>query len=111
MAAYPMFSIIKEKPGPLVAVIARAPVQDAPITDAMPAISSSIWINTPFFLGSFAAICSATSVEGVIGYPPKKRQPAASAPSAQAVLPCQNSSLVKIQSPPFWVHREVLLPS
>ena len=67
MAANPMFSIIREKPGPLVAVIARAPVHDAPMMDAMEAISSSIWMKTPPFFGSFAAMCSATSVEGVIG--------------------------------------------
>jgi hypothetical protein len=67
IAAYPMFSIISEKPGPLVAVIALAPVHAAPITAAMLAISSSIWMKTPFFFGSLSAICSATSVDGVIG--------------------------------------------
>jgi hypothetical protein len=67
MAANPIFSIIKEKPGPLVAVIARAPVHDAPMMDAMEAISSSIWMKTPPFFGSFTAICSAISVDGVIG--------------------------------------------
>ena len=91
IAAYPRFSIIREKPGPLVAVIARAPVHEAPITEAMLASSSSIWIKTPPCFGSFAAMCSAISVEGVIGYPPKNRHPAASAPSAEAIFPCQNS--------------------
>jgi len=67
MTAYPMFSIISEKPGPLVAVIAIAPVQEAPITAAMLAISSSIWMNTPPTFGRRSAICSAISVEGVIG--------------------------------------------
>ncbi len=62
-----MFSIMSEKPGPLVAVIALAPVHEAPMMDAMDAISSSIWMNTPPFFGSFAAMCSAISVEGVIG--------------------------------------------
>ena len=47
-----MFSIMSEKPGPLVAVIARAPVHDAPIIEAMDAISSSIWMKVPFFFGS-----------------------------------------------------------
>ena len=82
-----------------------------PITAAMLAISSSIWIKTPFFFGSFTAMCSATSVEGVIGYPPKNRHPAASAPSAQAVFPCQNSAFVNIQSPPFLVHMVLPPPS
>jgi hypothetical protein len=62
-----MFSIMSEKPGPLVAVIARAPVHEAPMIAAMLAISSSIWTKIPFFFGNFSAICSATSVEGVIG--------------------------------------------
>ena len=51
IAAKPMFSIISEKPGPLVAVIARAPVQEAPMIDAIEAISSSIWMKTPPFFG------------------------------------------------------------
>ena len=102
IAANPMFSIIREKPGPLVAVIARAPVHEAPITEAMLAISSSIWMKTPFFFGSFTAMCSAISVEGVIGYPPKNLQPAASAPSAQAVFPCQNSVSRQYSIATFW---------
>ena len=67
MTAYPMFSIMREKPGPEVAVMARAPVQEAPTTAAMEAISSSIWMKTPFAFGSLRAMCSATSVEGVMG--------------------------------------------
>jgi hypothetical protein len=35
--------------------------------EAIEAISSSIWMKTPPLLGSFAAMCSAISVEGVIG--------------------------------------------
>jgi hypothetical protein len=42
MIAYPIFSCINEKPGPLVAVIARAPVHDAPMMAPMLASSSSI---------------------------------------------------------------------
>jgi hypothetical protein len=38
-----MFSCMSEKPGPLVAVIARAPAQAAPITAEMDASSSSNW--------------------------------------------------------------------
>jgi hypothetical protein len=89
ITAYPIFSIIREKPGPDVAVMDLAPVQAAPIIAAIEAISSSIWIkHAPLIFGIRAAICSATSVEGVIGYPPKKVHPAASAPSALAIFPC-----------------------
>ena len=65
-----------------VAVIALAPPTDAPMTAAILAISSSIWINTPPTLGNSCAMYSAMSVEGVMGYPPKKRQPAAIEPAA-----------------------------
>ena len=67
IAAYPIFSIISENPGPLVAVIALTPVHDAPIIEDMLAISSSIWMKTPPTFGIIFAICSATSVDGVIG--------------------------------------------
>jgi hypothetical protein len=67
MAARPMFSIISEKPGPLVTVIAFVPVHDAPITAAMLASSSSIWMNVPPMNGNRLEIRSTTSVEGVIG--------------------------------------------
>ncbi len=62
-----MFSIISENPGPLVAVIARAPVHAAPITAAMLPSSSSIDMKTPPAFGSLRAIVSAISVDGVIG--------------------------------------------
>ena len=62
-----MCSCISEKPGPLVAVIARAPPATAPITAAREAISSSIWMKTPPSAGSRRAISSAISEEGVIG--------------------------------------------
>jgi len=45
MYAYPIFSCINENPGPLVAVIALTPVREAPMTAAMEAISSSIWMK------------------------------------------------------------------
>ena len=38
---------MSEKPGPLVAVMDFAPVQEAPMTAEMEAISSSIWTNRP----------------------------------------------------------------
>ena len=67
IAAYPRFSCISEKPGPLVAVIALTPPSEAPITAASEPISSSIWMNTPSARGSSRDICSAISEEGVIG--------------------------------------------
>jgi len=82
MAARPALSIIRLKPGPEVAVIARAPAAEAPSTAMMLAISSSIWMKTPPTSGRRWAMRSAISVEGVMGYPTKKRHPAAMAPSA-----------------------------
>ena len=67
MAASPMFSIIREKPGPLVTVIDFVPVQAAPTTAAMLASSSSIWMKVPPIIGNLPAIRSTTSVEGVMG--------------------------------------------
>ena len=61
-----------------------APAHTAPDTAAMEANSSSIWINIPPIFGNRSAIRSATSVEGVIGYPAMNLQPPAMAPSAQA---------------------------
>jgi len=87
IAAYPIFSIIREKPGPDVAVIERAPAQLPPTIAAMLASSSSIWTNVPPTFGRRAAILSAISVDGVIGYPAKNLHPAARAPSAHAVFP------------------------
>ena len=65
--AYPSASCIREKPGPLVAVMTLCPVRDAPMMAPMDAISSSIWINLPPFWGRRTDSCSATSVEGVMG--------------------------------------------
>jgi hypothetical protein len=67
MHAKPIFSCIREKPGPLVAVIDFAPARDAPITAPILAISSSIWINVPSTAGNRCDITSAISVAGVIG--------------------------------------------
>ena len=60
------------------------PPHAAPIIAAIEAISSSIWMNIPPTFGNRSAILSATSVDGVIGYPAKNLQPPAIAPSAQA---------------------------
>ena len=67
MAAKPMCSCMREKPGPLVAVKALTPARDAPITAPRLAISSSIWMKVPPFRGSSRAMNSMISVLGVIG--------------------------------------------
>src|ERR1700681_190371 len=73
----PMNSCISEMPGPEVAVKARAPFQDAPITVPMAEISSSDWTMANLFflvLGSTRSLRqyfmkdSASDVEGVMGY-------------------------------------------
>src|SRR3990170_2180239 len=79
---------MSENPGPDVAVIALAPATEAPMTAAIDAISSSIWIKCPPTRGRLRASNSAISVDGVIGYPAKKRHPAARAPNPQASFPC-----------------------
>jgi hypothetical protein len=48
-------------------VIDLEPVSDAPMTAAMAAISSSIWMNLPPTFGSSIDSTSATSVDGVMG--------------------------------------------
>ena len=58
---------MSEKPGPLVAVIALTPPNEAPITAASEPISSSIWMKTPPTRGSSRDIVSAISEDGVIG--------------------------------------------
>jgi hypothetical protein len=77
------------KPGPEVAVIDFAPAQLAPMMALIEASSSSIWMAIPPTCGSLFDRCSAISLDGVIGYPAKNRQPAAIAPSAHASFPCQ----------------------
>jgi hypothetical protein len=67
IAAKLMCSCIREKPGPLVAVIALSPPSDAPITAPRLAISSSIWMKTPPAFGMARDICSMISVAGVMG--------------------------------------------
>src|SRR3954467_15057427 len=73
----PMNSVISEMPGPEVAVKARAPFQDAPITIPIEASSSSPWTMAYFALpvwGSCRSFlqwlvkASATDDDGVIGY-------------------------------------------
>src|SRR6185436_13734952 len=72
----PMNSCISEMPGPEVAVKARAPFQEAPITMPMEASSSSAWIMAYLALPSSdtrslpqcLVKASASEDEGVIGY-------------------------------------------
>jgi hypothetical protein len=68
---------MSERPGPDVAVNARAPFQLAPSTMPMAASSSSAWMNAKFFLpvkGSVRNLsanilyASMSEVDGVIGY-------------------------------------------
>ncbi len=67
IAAIPMFSIMREKPGPDVALIALTPAREAPTRAAMLASSSSIWMKMAPTAGIRRASLSAVSVEGVIG--------------------------------------------
>ena len=67
MEAKPIISCMRQKPGPEVAVSALAPAREAPLTAAMLAISSSIWMNVPPTCGRRRASTSAISVDGVIG--------------------------------------------
>ena len=68
MAARPMCSIIREKPGPLVTVMAFLPAQTAPWMAIEAASSSSIWMKSaPSTSGARRANLSTISVDGVIG--------------------------------------------
>ncbi len=67
MTASPMFSCIREKPGPDVAVMALAPAREAPTRAAMLPNSSSIWTKMAPTAGRRFDSLSAISVEGVIG--------------------------------------------
>src|ERR1700727_2480892 len=99
----PMNSCISEMPGPEVAVKARAPFQDAPITMPIEASSSSPWTMAYFALpvsGSWRSFlqwlvkASASDDDGVIGYQAQTVAPPYTAPSAAAALPS-----MKIRSP------------
>src|SRR6185436_21138520 len=83
-------------PGPDVAVNARAPFQDAPITMPMEASSSSAWMIATllfFVAGSrrrrrqCAVNASASDEDGVIGYHAHTVAPPYTAPRAAAELP------------------------
>src|SRR4029078_4801494 len=96
----PMNSCINEMPGPEVAVKARAPFHDAPMTMPIEASSSSPWTMAYFaFLVSgswrsrlqWLVKASASDDDGVIGYQAHSVAPANAAPSARAELPFLNS--------------------
>ena len=67
MLASPRSSIISASPGPEVAVIARWPLNEAPMTMARAAISSSACTSVPPTLGSSPAKNSMIPVAGVMG--------------------------------------------
>src|SRR5258705_12575379 len=90
-------------PGPEVAVKARAPFQDAPITMPMEASSSSPWTMAYFAWPVFGSCrsflqwlpkASASDDDGVIGYQAQTVAPPYTAPSAAALLPS-----MKMRSP------------
>lgn len=89
MNPQPIVSCIKLNPGPDVAVMLFHPAQLAPITAPIDASSSSICMNIPPTCGKRCERRSGISLEGDMGYPAKKRQPAVMAPSTQASLPDQ----------------------
>src|SRR3984957_10748769 len=98
-----MNSCINEMPGPDVAVKARAPFHDAPITMPIEASSSSPWTMAYFafpVLGScrsflqWLAKASASDDDGVIGYQAQTVAPPYTAPRAAALLPS-----MKMRSP------------
>src|SRR5207245_627057 len=99
----PINSVISEMPGPEVAVKARAPFHDAPMTIPIEASSSSPCTMAYFALpvsGScrsflqWLANASASDEDGVIGYHAQTVAPPYTAPSAAALLPS-----MKMRSP------------
>src|SRR3984885_9302061 len=99
----PMNSCISEMPGPEVAVKARAPFHEAPITMPIEASSSSPW-TMAYFAFPVAGSCrsflqwlvkaSASEDDGVIGYQAQTVAPPYTAPRAAALLPS-----MKMRSP------------
>jgi len=67
ITARPMFSLYRLMPGPLVAVMALAPAETAPMHMPMEAISSSPWTATPPAAGSWRIIMPRMPEAGVIG--------------------------------------------
>jgi hypothetical protein len=84
-------SCISERPCPVEPVAARAPVASAPHAIPTASSSDSALMHTPPTGGSSSAKCSSTSVNGVIGYPAKNRQPDAIAARTNASEPSINT--------------------
>src|SRR3954447_2273971 len=109
-----MNSVISEMPGPEVAVKARAPFHDAPITIPIEASSSSPWTMAYLaFLVSgswrsrlqWLVKASASDDDGGIGYQAQPVAPPYTAPSAAALLPS-----MKMRSPTlsaFWTRKPI----
>src|SRR6202140_1895981 len=99
----PINSVIREMPGPEVAVKARAPFQDAPITMPIDPSSSSPWMMAYLALPvsgacrrflQWAPKAAASDDEGVIGYHAQTVAPPYPAKRAAALLPS-----MKMRSP------------
>jgi len=67
MVARPIISVFSERPGPLVAVMALTPANEAPTAAPMPAISSSAWSTEPPYFQTWSVKNCMISVEGVMG--------------------------------------------
>src|ERR1041384_4452971 len=87
-------SCISELPGPVEAIIARAPVAAAPHTMPIASSSDSAFMHTPPACGRRHDMYSRISVDGVIGDPAEKRTPARTAASASAGAPSISAALM-----------------
>ncbi len=67
MVARPMISVLRDMPGPLVAVIDFLPANEAPSAAPMPAISSSACSTEPPYFQTWSVKNCMISVEGVMG--------------------------------------------
>ena len=92
-AASAIDSCMSDRPCPVEPVADRVPVAAAP--HAMPTASSSdsALTHEPPTSGRRLAMCSSTSVNGVIGYPEKNRHPAAIMASPMAADPSNNRAV------------------
>src|SRR6185369_8595506 len=84
-------SCISDRPWPTEPVADRTPAAEAPQAMPTASISLSAFMHTPLTSGRCLAIPSKTSVKGVMGYPAKNRQPAATMALAIASDPSMNS--------------------
>ena len=98
MQAYPRFSCIREKPGPLVAVIDFTPARDAPITAPMLAISSSIWMKRAAQRGKLHGICSLISDGGRDGVSGKETAARGKAPFGKRLVALEKQESFRLCS-------------